>query len=123
MRIYRRPCAEDRPHHEQDRPGQIDLQDDAPGVQRKVANRREIVDVRISVAQRFDRAGLDARIDGVGNVVTFTPVLNLTVDPSNDRPIGTPGVLRKIAETGNAELQRKLLVDNPMRLYWPEVTR
>ena len=35
-------------------------------------------------------------VDSGTNVVTFTPVLNLEVDPSNDRPIGTGGVLRTV---------------------------
>lgn len=50
-------------------------------------------------------------VDSVANVVTFAPVLNLTVDPSEGRPIGSTGRLRSVDTNTSSFVVERLAGD------------
>ena len=86
--------------------GPVDVQVDFAGDDRLVVvrGRRHLFAFDLDLDQ-------SVAVDGTANLVTFTPVLNLDIDPTAGRPIGTVGVLRSV-DTNTSLCQFARLADD-----------
>ncbi|MCA8948969.1 MAG: hypothetical protein KDE27_05670 [Planctomycetes bacterium] len=56
--------------------------------------------------------GQSIAVDGVNNIVTFTPVLNAELDPSNPKPIATRGILQSVNLNNRTFVLERRALDN-----------